>query len=520
MTPYDPTQTQQTQLPKVPSPQPDAVPGSAPPPKPPLALARGITGSMAPQGSAAAGIGQAKPLATATPSQPTQGPEAKEAARLQASKPGTQQIHNPFLRTLATVGDALASTFAPRLATVLPGTTLHHNMLLNQAEHGATGEQTAMDNASKRALEGAQTENQLSEAKNRPKAPKSDIHQIYASAVQDAIDRGEDPNADPKAQQALKALTSTTAKEPQEKEQLTSMLAEATRAAIKNGANPTEDPTVKQIIATMHASAKETSNQPKTLLEKAMADHPDWTAEQLRDFEAKHGNTPLEEQVINEHLQRVHPGETMALARQHTQPAPQRDPDVALDRETTRFAKSHEKNVADATSQLEKIADARAMINGSAEAQALGIPKVLTALVSGQGSGVRITQPELNAIGSARGISGSVEGFVNSLSGKGKLTSTQQKQLTDLLDGVQQRIQQKQQISENALEKINGSRSRDEIIKADAEARRALMAPPSTGGGGGGKTYTQANVDAAVKAGHGTAQQIEDAFKAKGYQKQ
>ena len=147
---------------------------------------------------------------------------------------------------------------------------------------------------------------------------------------------------------------------------------------------------------------------------------------------------------------------------------------AALDRETTRFTKPHEKAVADANAQLEKIDDARAMINGSAEAQALGIPKVLTALVSGAGSGVRITQPELNAIAKARGITGDVEGFINSISGKGKLTSTQQKQLTDLLDGVKARITQKQSIANDALDNINGASSRDEIIAHDKDARQKI----------------------------------------------
>lgn len=147
---------------------------------------------------------------------------------------------------------------------------------------------------------------------------------------------------------------------------------------------------------------------------------------------------------------------------------------AALDRESSRFAKTHEKAVNDANAQLEKIADARAMINGSAEAQALGIPKVLTALVSGQGSGVRITQPELNAIGQARGVQGDVQGWLNSVSGKGKLTSQQKGQLTQILDDVQARILQKQGIANGALDRINSAGSREEIIQADKEARQKI----------------------------------------------
>lgn len=146
-----------------------------------------------------------------------------------------------------------------------------------------------------------------------------------------------------------------------------------------------------------------------------------------------------------------------------------------LDRETQRYAKPYEKGVADASTQLEKIDDARAMINGSAEAQALGIPKVLTALVSGAGSGVRITQPELNAIATARGVQGGAEGLYNSLTGKGKLTSTQQQQITQILDDVKARITQKQAIHNQALDAINSANSREEIIKIDRDARAQLQ---------------------------------------------
>jgi len=145
-----------------------------------------------------------------------------------------------------------------------------------------------------------------------------------------------------------------------------------------------------------------------------------------------------------------------------------------LDRESMRFAKTHEKAVTDANTQLDKIADARAMINGTAASQALGIPKVLTALVSGAGSGVRITQAELNSIAHARGIEGDFEGAMNRLSGKGTLTRTQQQQLSQILDDVRNRVSQKQQISNDALDRINGAGNREEIIQADKEARQKL----------------------------------------------
>jgi hypothetical protein len=145
-----------------------------------------------------------------------------------------------------------------------------------------------------------------------------------------------------------------------------------------------------------------------------------------------------------------------------------------LDRESARFAKPHEKIVTDANTQLEKINEARAMINGPATAQALGIPKVLSSLVGGAGSGLRMTKAELDAIAKARGIGGDVEGFISKVSGEGVLTKEQQRQLTGLLDDVAERTRQKQAIANDALDRINSATSREEIVAIDTDVRKKL----------------------------------------------
>jgi hypothetical protein len=153
-----------------------------------------------------------------------------------------------------------------------------------------------------------------------------------------------------------------------------------------------------------------------------------------------------------------------------------------LDRESARFAEPHKTSLKDTSSQLEKIADAKAMINSGAVGQALGIPKVLSSLVGGQGSGLRMTKAELDSIANARGIAGSAEGFINQISGEGKLTDDQKKKLTQLLDDVAVRIRQKQAIANDALDRINSAGSRDEMVAIDKEARKRLG---DTGTGGG-----------------------------------
>jgi hypothetical protein len=172
-----------------------------------------------------------------------------------------------------------------------------------------------------------------------------------------------------------------------------------------------------------------------------------------------------------------------------------------LDREAKQYGAAHSKNVDAANSQLEKIADARAMVNGNAEAQALGLPKVLTALVGGQGSGVRITQPELNSIAKARGWVGDIEGTLNSISGNGKLSDTQKKQLTGILDDVKTRLEQKRDLANETLTRINTAKSRDEIVSADTQARNKLAAMEK-GGSNVAQPKSKTEYDALLKGAH------------------
>ncbi len=49
---------------------------------------------------------------------------------------GINQIHNPWGRVPLQILEALGTGFAPGLTSAIPGTQLHHNMLVNQAEGG------------------------------------------------------------------------------------------------------------------------------------------------------------------------------------------------------------------------------------------------------------------------------------------------------------------------------------------------------------------------------------------------
>lgn len=285
------------------------------------------------------------------------------------------------------------------------------------ALHGEDLKEAPQKASDAHAASGASTTNLESETKDRDAALQDTIANPtlivgHAHAVNEALKAGRDPATDPLVQQYEKAIQSTIP-----------------------GFNKTEAPKTTDIkgadgkVHTMGYDAK------------------------TGKYDTDEGESGFKPAVTN-----VNAGE------------------AALDRETARFAKPYEKGVYDANTQLEKIADARAMVNGNAESQALGMPKVLTALVSGAGSGVRITQPELNSIASARGLVGDVQGTLNSWAGKGKLTPTQQQQLTGILDDVKARIEAKQAIHSNALDTINSAPTREAAIAADKDARAKITA--------------------------------------------
>lgn len=72
-------------------------------------------------------------------------PEEKAAGlehtKLDTGAPGWQQIHNPFLRNTVGVLDAIGSAVFPALTTGLPGTRLHHQLLVNEARGNVNEEQ-------------------------------------------------------------------------------------------------------------------------------------------------------------------------------------------------------------------------------------------------------------------------------------------------------------------------------------------------------------------------------------------
>lgn len=105
---------------------------------------------------------------------PAQGPTpaAQKLATLESSPSGltgaVNGIHNPVLRGLgrvgATVADVIGSGIFPRFGAFVPGTTAHHNLLVNQAQVPVRNEQAAAKNEADVARTAAETEHTNAES--------------------------------------------------------------------------------------------------------------------------------------------------------------------------------------------------------------------------------------------------------------------------------------------------------------------------------------------------------------------
>lgn len=78
---------------------------------------------------------------------PLPGSDPNAHTSMDTGRSGVQQIHNPWLRGLATVGDVLASGVFPRFGQFIPGTTGYHNNLVAGNERAIEGEQASAKNA-------------------------------------------------------------------------------------------------------------------------------------------------------------------------------------------------------------------------------------------------------------------------------------------------------------------------------------------------------------------------------------
>lgn len=148
--------------------------------------------------------------------------------------------------------------------------------------------------------------------------------------------------------------------------------------------------------------------------------------------------------------------------------------DASVDRLAARLGKPYDAAFTKGSGQLDTIDKTLRSINSGYKGQALALPETLTSLVSGQGTGVRVTMPELEMIGQHNGVKGDIESFFSRIAGQGSMTAEDKKQLAGILSEARTRLQDKVAIHSQTLDAINGANSREEIQQADKLARKLL----------------------------------------------
>jgi hypothetical protein len=187
---------------------------------------------------------------------------------------GINQIHSPWARIPLQIAEAIGTGFAPGLASAIPGTQLHHNVLVNQAE-GAVTQQQKQRADEEAARTAAATQGHV--------GAQADLAEAQAQAL------GEESRKN--TMDVGPGHGVWNLKEHKWDVEPTSIDGKnVTEVDPEFGAMmhiiPTKDGRYLAPNAVLGEMLK-AKTQPKTLIEKAMADHPEWGAEELQQFLAK-----------------------------------------------------------------------------------------------------------------------------------------------------------------------------------------------------------------------------------------
>lgn len=423
-------------------PAPEPAPGPNPLAKPMgagLPAIPSLPGSSGPSGFAFSRTGKVAPLGnTPVPQQGTTAGDTLERQRLLATGPGVNQIKNGGVRGLAKVGDIIGGLVAPGLMARIPGTTAHHDVLVNRNAGNLTADISNEEKQAQTKEAGAKTDLEAAQAANLPLEYQRQLDQIHAGLAENGLQMDEGGNITPLSVEQLSPEVRAKLYgewSPVPENPGWEVNKQSGQFRVAPGAGDVGPLSAK---LTQSQPIMGPDNQPHTYMIDAR------------------GNKVTDEGVHYERPITVNAGQSEA------------------DKMGARLAKPYQAAVTAGQNQLEKMDEAMQLVQGNAEAQALGIPKTLTALVSGPATGVRITQPELNAIAKARGIQGDFEGALRKMEGNGPLTKQQQQQIVQVIQDAKTRLQEKINIHNQALDAINGASSREQVVEADKTARKQL----------------------------------------------
>lgn len=430
-------------------------------------------------------------------------PHMQNLERMTAEGPGVNKIHNPLLKGLAIAGDAVGSGLFPEFTRFIPGFSAHHQQLLNEEEGQLGQEQKSQKTSDESAQSKALTEHEQAETANLP----------VTAELQKAETQNYLTEAEARKNPVLKPFAEPVI-DPNDARK-------TPRIGYYDEHNP------GKVVYGPEIGAKPVDKQPTNLFEFALKQHPDWTAEQARDFESK----PIDKATADALNQNYAPiAEKYGLPKNQfregmpssevTQQMSSLNASVGKqqgaqnitinqtkadnagtarrDAETSKeYLKTHQR-LTTAFDALQKQSDALEQaereIGGTAPGQAVGIMKTIVGLAGGQGSGVRLTTAELNGLTKARGYGDDFQAWLQKFGDGKQLSPGQVSEIKEILSDVSGRASQKRELYLDSLDKLNGARSVDDVRKIESDFNHAIA------GGATPKPQTQAEYDA-IKPG-------------------
>ena len=426
-----------------------------------------------------------QPAAAPAPAAPPPLPGSAELARLtqrspasmlpgggyditkDQSQPGDRQIHNPFLRTAATIGDALLSTFAPRAAAVIPGNATHHAALVSNAENAVASQENEREEARKAAAAPAavaDTESQTA------------LRNAQAQKALNGEDKEQDPEKD-----AYKYYTSPAGGS------LNPADAYAKILAVKAGSGlPKDEKIAPEVEAykSLIAQGKSPEDAYAAVKQLGQTDKPDTGAQDDQKYEgiiAKQLQgqklTPEETAAKGAYEKRKTLGAvtTNVFAGQREDRKEANTSDKETETAKGKLKDTFRKEFSGVQSQLDSIQDARNELASNPVGQSLGTIKTIVAVAGGKGSGVRITQPELNSIVKDLGIKETFENWVSNISGQGKMAPATLAQVNAVLSAVEKKALEKEQRLNGTLDQIDSAKNKEDLNRIEHDYRQETM---------------------------------------------
>lgn len=440
------------------------------------------------------------------PTQPTPG-EA-ELARLQKNGAGYKAIQNPFLRGVAGVADTLGSIVAPRIAAQIPGTTLHNQELQAGAEKEATEEQGARKSAADVAHTQAETtglpvQQDLQRAEARHYISEADaLNNPLLKPLAEPVIDPNDPTKTPRigysdehdktgkviygpavGAKPVAAHEPTNDIEVWMKENPTKNIEDFWKEKATATGEEKAKPLTKETAATLNSAWN--SLAPKYHLAT------DPFRENMSDSEVKHVQDSM-----NAIVQRNQGAQNITINQTKADTASKN----AMDKETSGEFKTLRKGLitdfSAADKQRQAAETAKREIASGPVGQNIGTIKTIVAAAGGQGSGVRVTQSELNSLASKLGPWETFDNFISGIEGNGKYAQPTKDQINQVLDGITKSAQDKENLLNDTIDKMGDAKNVQELRALDKEYRHSVAGSSETAIK---KVGTQAEYDALPK---------------------